>query len=453
MLCLPFMGSVRAPSLGLLSVRIQKTAVLKSAIFRDAMRHHLQKYHKLPRSVVRSVRLAASRLSAEFPATHPLREKYKSGGGRHGCLPKIDGLPMLWCKECPTCLRLFAGDEGLRKHCSRMHDGISRAEVRALEKVPCQSLASYRAEGAPFRVVVQDYAGPSSETIDAVTAALSSYDPGNVAEAANMPTSDREVSSFVSLAKCVLRLEAHGLTLEQAAALIRAPDTRSEAKLCDVYRGILAIFGEARDMCKELGNFRHFLMCISTTGVYEKKKPFRFLINDEQGDTSSERYARSAQIVVLVACRIYEDADSYPKVTMTPSVKESVATFLSTCGEEDPEQYQMSLHRLLWSIFSEPGGLRSGALSLFSSVVCACLCTTTDRGAAARFSTGTITGSRLSGIVYSVSCCAALEVLEYSPEETRDEVRDQVKKCLSGDATVGVTNFVDLPIHLRDSVP
>ncbi len=46
--------------------------------------------------------------------------------------------------------------------------------------------------------------------------------------------------------------------------------------------------------------------------------------------------------------------------------------------------------------------------------------------------------------MYSVSCCAALEVLKYSPEETRDEVRDQVKKCLSADATVGVTKFVDL---------
>ncbi len=160
----------------------------------------------------------------------------------------------------------------------------------------------------------------------------------------------------MSLAKWVLRLEVHGLTLEQAAALIRAPDTRSEAKLCRVCRGILAIFGEARDMCKELGNFRHFLMCISTTGVYDEKKPFRFIRNDEQGDTTSERYARSAQIVVLFACRIYEDEDSYPKLTKTPSVKESVATFLSTCDEEDPVQCQMSLHRLLWSIFSEPGG-------------------------------------------------------------------------------------------------
>ncbi len=99
--------------------------------------------------------------------------------------------------------------------------------------------------------------------------------------------------------------------------------------------------------------------------------------NDDQGGASSARYARSAQIVVLVASRIYEDEDSYPKVTMAPSVKESVATFLSMCAEDDPEQYQMSLYRLLWSIVSEPGGLRSGALSLFSSVVCACLCTTT----------------------------------------------------------------------------
>ncbi len=46
--------------------------------------------------------------------------------------------------------------------------------------------------------------------------------------------------------------------------------------------------------------------------------------------------------------------------------------------------------------------------------------------------------------MYCVSCCAALEVLKYSPEETRDEVREHVEKCQSADATVGVTNFVDL---------
>ncbi len=117
----------------------------------------------------------------------------------------------------------------------------------------------------------------------AVTAVLSLYDPGNVAEAANMPTSDREVSSFVSLAKCVLCLDAPGLTLDEAAALVRATDTRPGIKLCGFYRGMLASFGEGRDMCKELGNVRHFLMFISTISVYEKKKPFRFLINDEEG--------------------------------------------------------------------------------------------------------------------------------------------------------------------------
>ncbi len=46
--------------------------------------------------------------------------------------------------------------------------------------------------------------------------------------------------------------------------------------------------------------------------------------------------------------------------------------------------------------------------------------------------------------MYCVSCCAALEVLKYSPVERRDEVKEVVEKCLSASATVGVTNFVDL---------
>ncbi len=101
---------------------------------RKALAKHLAKWHKVLPSVRSSLWLAASRLSADFPATHSLREKYKSGGGRHGCLPKIDGLPIVWCKECPTCSRLFPSDEGLRRHFNRMHDGISRKDTRALKK-------------------------------------------------------------------------------------------------------------------------------------------------------------------------------------------------------------------------------------------------------------------------------------------------------------------------------
>ncbi len=97
-------------------------------------------------------------------------------------------------------------------------------------------------------------------------------------------------------------------------------------------------------------------MSISAPGVYEKKNPFRFLTNDEQGDASSARYSLFAQIVVFIACRVYEDEDSYPKVTMTPSVKESVAKFLSTCAEDDPEQYQMSLNHLLVEHILGTGG-------------------------------------------------------------------------------------------------
>ncbi len=65
---------------------------------------------------------------------------------------------------------------------------------QALETVPCQSLATYRAEGSPFRVAVQDVVERIFEAVDPVATALSSYNPRNVAEAANTRTSDREVS-------------------------------------------------------------------------------------------------------------------------------------------------------------------------------------------------------------------------------------------------------------------
>ncbi len=95
----------------------------------------------------------------------------------------------------------------------------------------------------------------------------------------------------------------------------------------------------------------------------------------------------------------------------------------------------------------EPGmgkGLQKDSLNLLWSVVCEYLYTTTNRGGAARFCTRIINGSRLLAIMYCVSRCVALEVLKYSPEETRNDVREHVEKCLSADASVGVTNSVYL---------
>ncbi len=115
---------------------------------------------------------------------------------------------------------------------------MSRKNVKANEKVSCRSLRSYRAERPPFRVAGQVCVGPISGTIGPVTSAQSSYDPGIVLGAAKMPTSDRKISSFVTLAKCIPRLEAHELTLEQAAAVIRLPNSSSKAHVHLQDRGV-----------------------------------------------------------------------------------------------------------------------------------------------------------------------------------------------------------------------
>lgn len=71
-------------------------------------------------------------INRRFLMTHPLPEKYKSGGGRHRCLTKIDGLPIVRCQDLPTCSLLFRTEEGLRMHCSQKHEEISTKEFRAL---------------------------------------------------------------------------------------------------------------------------------------------------------------------------------------------------------------------------------------------------------------------------------------------------------------------------------
>ncbi len=120
------MGFIRAPATGSFICRNTETCGVEVSNCRKSVRHHLKKFHKLPASVIASVWLAASRFSAEFPVTHPLREHYKTSGGRHGCLLKIHGLPILGYKECPTCFRMFPTEDGLRRHFGQKHRTMTR---------------------------------------------------------------------------------------------------------------------------------------------------------------------------------------------------------------------------------------------------------------------------------------------------------------------------------------
>ncbi len=343
---------------------------------------------------------------------------YRTRGALHGCLQKNDSLPILLCNACPSCSRLIPRYESLRQHCNKKHGGISRAEVRALEQVPCQSLRSFRFEGSPFQVSLE--VSPLSN----FQAALTSHGPGDVDATDVDFTNDRDMSSSVSLTKSQSLLAEHDLNVEEAAALIRTPRIYAERTIAKLTARVssapLEYFRETRNLSQDVGGFRCFQMVISTSGVYKKCRPFRFLIDDPQGNCTAKMYARRAKLVILVVCRTHAFPNKYSGIRISPEIKNRVSTFLETCSEEK-SKYKNNLHRLLFAIFFEQGTFNQGARSLFSSVVGTYLCTYTNTGDRTQFLNGSITWSRLAGILYCVSCCAALESMKYSPKEKRED--------------------------------
>ncbi len=191
---------------------------------RKNWRHHFNKYHKLEPSLVTNLWLAAAKLSNSFRRIIPFARSTRKGGGNFRWLPKIDGLPIYYCKECPFCSRLLWSDSTVRRHCFKKHNGISRKDVDKRCEVPCQSLHRHRADGSPFRVLIHG---------NSLGEELASYNPGYVDEASLVPSTDRERSPFVSLARCLSLLSSHGLTLEDAAGLIRIPSSFAEVCLAE----------------------------------------------------------------------------------------------------------------------------------------------------------------------------------------------------------------------------
>lgn len=100
-----------------------------------------------------------------------LREMYQYSGAFHGRLPKITGLPVLFCKGCMLCHRLFVTYETLRKHCRTEHGkSINRKEVGLVPTRTCQSLYKKKADMRPFLIVEESQAVIMDDVVE--------YDPG-----------------------------------------------------------------------------------------------------------------------------------------------------------------------------------------------------------------------------------------------------------------------------------
>ncbi len=152
---------------------------------------------------------------------------------------------------------------------------------KALEQVPCQSLRSFRFVRSPFHVSLE------VSPLRSFAAALASYDPWDVGATDIDFTNDRELSSFVSLTKCQSLLAAHGLNLEEAAALIRTPRMCAESNIAKQTAGVLSALLAYR--AKMLAVFDVFKSSSHQTACTKRTGPLRFFVGDRQGNTTAQK--------------------------------------------------------------------------------------------------------------------------------------------------------------------
>ncbi len=135
-LCFLVTGSVRAPATGSFICTNTETCSGEISNCRKAMRHHLKKFHKLDKSVIATVWSAASRLSVDFPATHPLREKYNLVVVGMDASPRSTVFPFCGARSvrsAPDCFAPTKGSEGIAarsmKGCQVKRSGNSRSSL------------------------------------------------------------------------------------------------------------------------------------------------------------------------------------------------------------------------------------------------------------------------------------------------------------------------------------
>lgn len=444
---------------------------------RKAFVQHLKrKGHELELDKVRVLWKAAERCTKHFPDTHPLRRSYNEGGFTNGKLPRLKALPILRAKKCGKCDKLFEAMSTLQRHSKKEHGSImSRSFFREGEWHDCQSLSMKKGEKTLFLVLPEDTAEIDiTENEDSVcmnsilNRRICEYDAGSQSSTAiNIlaRTSDREKSGFVSLAKCPERLEQYGMEIQDGWNALKWPEDRpnfgirtesGEIGVINFERQSLSVFmnrvthaidslmKDARHLFREADGFRSTLLDISTSGTLEKGKIFRFLMDDETGDRSSERYSRSCRLLVLAALRAKSLKTRFPLIPFSSELSKAAQSLAKCEEEEDDEKLKKEVHNVLCIIFFEESNVYRGSCQLFASWVAACSMVKQDGENRFRFKQGKQLSPFISAILYSASCVAFLEMKKYGNNLESGESEIKIRKLMEKGSKTGLSVFIDL---------
>ena len=315
--------------------------------------------------------------------------------------------------------------------------------------------------------------------------------------------SDREKSNFVSMSEIEEKMDEYQMNFDDVARIAFGKIERnSDADHClrCVVPTLETMYCEAREIGCHSNRFRCFRRDIATPGTVEKKKEFRFCTKDEVGARTAKSYAHSSSLAVKVAVVISLTPEICAKFILGPEVKQAVEAYIDYCVSRKEDlsacdmKYVELLHRLLFASFFEKGSYVEGKHMLYCDILYICLCCSVqetpgcpgrsdesnysvrlpytnseldDSGRLKkssggteflpisnrlRYSTARRTGSELSGLMYSISCLAILEIFKYSEDLEKEKKYYETRQALQPGSLYGLTILVEprtLCSHLR----
>lgn len=393
----------------------------------------------------------------KFEDSSANRRLYLIGGRRAGELSPIPGLPILNVKECMICGELFKTFSGWYNHTSANHESAARSRKTWRELPLLKAQGFSRKRGAENYFLVKVSSGNDENKTMSMRKMLD-YDPGKVDSDEMQETRDREKSGFLRITRADERLEKYGLGMKEAMGLRIFPDARREPLLYAMVKKLREateeILVEAQQSYQNFDMFKSVCVDIATSGVKEKSRAFRFLESGANGRDSRRRYAQSATCVLLGALRTFIRSNtSEVGVEMSDSLKEAVKR-LKDGNSENKEKFKGMVHRVYMEVFFEQGTGIAGAGGLFASAMAASLCVTQGENGEYRFRTGLEVNPTVQGILYTVSCCALVElVLSWKTTcNGRNEAevlkyKEREGEILSGlkfGSRMGLSVFIDL---------
>ena len=361
-------------------------------------------------------------------------------------LPRRDGF-----RRCEFCPKLYGSLKSLRVHVAKVHDEVElgKGYGESLPTVSVQRLCKGREHSRWFEVVLNqrpaEDLGTEGESIRKAFLAYSDrvYVANNGTRSNSRPD-DRLESTFVSIAKPKDRLEAVGLSMDDAGYLlstnVECGDKFDKGFIRFVEQSVLEFFGAAHELDAVGEMDMAFKLALSVPGTETKKRGFAWVTGK-----SLKRYAQCVKRLVLMCVRIVQNSAAYEKIRISEELALATADFISLSKAKSLLDGRIfHVHELLRHVMLVQKPVQEAPRTLFAYSFLACACVERDRSGKLRFRAGIQVSPEIAAILYSASCAAMLAVNKFSNKADREDVFNEVQKCFALRSSGAIGVFIDL---------